>query len=306
MKTNDGRFSVVIPTLNRLMCLRRCLESIESQRSHVDEVIVVDAAASSEVRDTVLSMGWTYVPYVHGKGQMTSSRNIGLYISSSDYTTFLDDDAYVRPGFFDSAKSVLDAGVDGVTGHTLNIGQRVGTAPRAGIGKYLGDGLLTASFDSLTKSEEVDHMIGCNMTYRTTLLKKVGGFIELSGGGCSTFDEVEVCNVLKAFYSAKLLYSPGVNVDHEGAPRTVLHRFTSQYYFGVTLNATILHRMCRSDVVARRQFWRTMQFTPKRRYLGVIKGYLGGMRLPQQLILKRSVVDGTRLDSLGKFLSDGT
>ena len=104
------RVSVLIPTLDRQLFLRKVLDQLRTQTIPPYEVIVVDQTPIGR-RDLNLEEDFRDLPlkmiYLDRPGQC-SSRNIGLQKSSGDYILFLDDDDEIPPTLVESHLESLD------------------------------------------------------------------------------------------------------------------------------------------------------------------------------------------------------
>lgn len=236
--------SVIIATLGRPECVRRCLEHLQ-QQSLTHEVIVVDGSPDDLTRDVVAEYpGVRYIQNPRGWGRMTASRNIGSLVATGDVLAFIDDDAYAHPRWAEEIiRPYVDAGVGAVGGRALNGIPGEEREGRDEVGRLTRDGFINGFFAVNTGGiVDVDHIIGCNMSFRREVLTSLGGFHEFYPGFCSTYEEVDLClRVKKKGY--RVLFNPAAAVDHEGAPRKVGKRFDAAYSFRVTRNhATLLVR----------------------------------------------------------------
>jgi GT2 family glycosyltransferase len=102
------------------------------------------------------------------------------------------------------------------------------------IGVVRNDGFLTEGFDGDPgKLIEVEHLIGCNMSFRKDVLHKIGYIDEIYGQG----GRWEVDLTLRAIMAGyKVLYNPKAVVDHLGSPRQEIKRFSLVYNFRMTRN----------------------------------------------------------------------
>lgn len=84
--------SVVIPTFNRAERLRNALLSVRRQLRSADEVIVVDDGSTDDTQ-VLLSTEFPEVVTVFqdNKG-VSSARNLGIFLSRSEWIAFLDSD----------------------------------------------------------------------------------------------------------------------------------------------------------------------------------------------------------------------
>jgi glycosyltransferase involved in cell wall biosynthesis len=93
-------FSVIVPTHERAILLRRALASIKSQVCPVDVEVIVISDASDPATDAVctelLGKGDMYIRRNGAKGP-SASRNLGLSLVKGNYVLFLDDDDAWHP-----------------------------------------------------------------------------------------------------------------------------------------------------------------------------------------------------------------
>jgi glycosyltransferase involved in cell wall biosynthesis len=85
--------SVIIPTHNRPLLLKRAISSVMNQTEPVDEIIVVDDTNSSATKELIDSLNISNIKYIKNSDKgASSSRNLGAAIASSSFLAFLDDD----------------------------------------------------------------------------------------------------------------------------------------------------------------------------------------------------------------------
>jgi len=90
-------YSVIIPTKNRLDCLKEAVQSVLGQTARASEIIVIDDASDDQRSGEWLrSLGDARIRYVYNETSRGGSgaRNQGLDLVSEGipYTAFLDDD----------------------------------------------------------------------------------------------------------------------------------------------------------------------------------------------------------------------
>jgi len=233
--------SVIVVTLNRPECVRQCLMRLGAQQPPADQIIVVDA--SSDQRTRVLVAEFAGVLYLHnpsGYGHMTESRNIGLMHATGEIIAFLDDDSYAHDGWLANlASSYADPSVGAVGGRALNGVAGEEQADAGEIGRLRPDGLLTGNFAvDPGRTIEVDHLIGCNMSFRRDVLAALGG-LRPDYPGTEVREESDLCiRVRRLGY--RILFNPTACVDHIGAPQAVGRRFDARYAFYAAQNHCIL------------------------------------------------------------------
>lgn len=239
------RVSVIIVTLNRPDCVQRCLDCLRAQDPLPHQIIVVDASANDHTRLICEQYaGLIYLRNERGFGHMTQSRNIGLQEATGDVLAFIDDDAFAHEGWLANiAQPYEDRAVGAVGGRVIQ-GTR---APEpwveiSKIGKLMPDGELYAGFDTDSgRILEVDHMMGCNMSFRRSVVAQLGGFRD-------DFPGTEVCeesdmSLRVRRLGSKILYNPTAVVTHVGAPQFKGRRFDARYnYYAGHNNAVLLIR----------------------------------------------------------------
>ncbi len=96
-----AKITIIVPTLNEEACLRNMLEHTFDccyKREHV-EVIVVDAGSDDNTVKSVEDMNVRVVSDRKLRGKKYASLNVGLYLSTSPVTMFLDADTWLPPSF---------------------------------------------------------------------------------------------------------------------------------------------------------------------------------------------------------------
>jgi glycosyltransferase involved in cell wall biosynthesis len=104
------KFSVLLPTRNRLELLRYAVESVRRQ-SHADwEIVVSDNDSSEDVAGYVASLGDARIRYVRTARfvPVTENWNNALAHSSGDYVVMLGDDDCLLQGYFDRVGELIE------------------------------------------------------------------------------------------------------------------------------------------------------------------------------------------------------
>lgn len=206
-----GTVSVVICTYNRKQWLERCLGSLEGMTRKADEVIVVDGPSNDGTRERILElqgMGKVRLVPQSALEGISAARNLGLEAASGDITCFIDDDAVAEPGWLEQILiAYKDDRVGGVGGPVLDIEGRLAMGRNA-VSRY-GDWYDESKGGDLSGLYPV--MVGCNMSFRTTVLREVGGFDPFFR---FHQDETDAClRVLLNGYEIR--YVEGAKVKHE-------------------------------------------------------------------------------------------
>ncbi len=228
------RTSIIIITLNRPDYVRKCLAKLNQQTVKPGQIIVVDASRNNLTKQVVKKFaGVLYMNNQKGIGKMTTSRNLGLTQATGDIICFLDDDSFAGPDWLENIlKTYKDKNVGAVGGRALNNLPDEAKIGLDRIGKF-SEGVLYGFFAADPgKIIEVDHIMGCNMTYRREVLQKLGGFREDYTGISGLREDSDPCfRVRKLGY--RILFNPKAWVEHLGAPQASGNRFDYRYqYFG--------------------------------------------------------------------------
>ena len=255
MSNTPTTLSVVVVTLNRVDCLQICLERL--LRETPEQVVVVDGSTDTATRDLVAE-GFPSVEYVRnesGYGHMSRSRNLGLARCRGEVVAFIDDDAYVHPGWREGLLAAYadDPRIGGVGGRALNGQPGEVTEGRDRIGRLTAWGTIEGNFAADPgRTIEVDHLIGCNMSWRRSVLTELGGLRELYPG-TEVREESDIALRVSAL-GYRLRMTPAAVVDHVGAPQSKGRRFDERYVYYAARNHAVLLWMHGGPASGR--FWR--------------------------------------------------
>lgn len=121
------KISIVIATKNRLLDIIKCIESILIQKLLPDEIIIVDASDTQELKSEIEHRVGKKVKkiYIHTKPGTNFQRNIGVEASCGDIIFFLDDDVILDEEFVKEIVKVFkndkEGKIGGVCGDITNI-----------------------------------------------------------------------------------------------------------------------------------------------------------------------------------------
>lgn len=104
------KFSVLIPTRNRLSYLKQAIESVRSQNEQNWEIIVADNASNEDVKAYIDSFKDDRIHYFrHEKViPVTDNWNFSLEKAGGDYFIMLGDDDALLPGYFSRMKNLIE------------------------------------------------------------------------------------------------------------------------------------------------------------------------------------------------------
>jgi len=194
------------------------------------EIIVVDSCSSD---DTAKLQHKYPIRYLRIKERCRQrARNLGISVARGDVIAFLDDDVVVDKCWL---KHLLETynhdSVGGVGGRVIPYGEgRDYYVPikHYEVGVVKKDGLVLGNFDTpLPEPIEVDHLVGCNMSFRRELLLAVGGFDENFKGNCFR-DDTDLCLRIKRL-GYKLVYQPKALVWHKFRGKKVSNEWVYWY-----------------------------------------------------------------------------
>ena len=203
--------SVVVCTYNRREWLERCLAGVQALDPRPLEVIVVDGPSTDGTRlylERMQSQGQVRVVPQPSLGGISAARNLGLEAAKGDVVCFIDDDAVPERHWLAAMLSRYDAGkVGGVGGPVLYMSGELAMGRNA-VSVY-GDWSDESKGQSIEGLYPV--MVGCNMSFRSSVLRAAGGFDPYFR---YHQDETDAClRVLKSGYEIR--YSEGAAVRHE-------------------------------------------------------------------------------------------
>ncbi len=176
------RISVVICSYNGQRTIRDCLEGLLKLDYPNFEVIVVDDGSTDATAAIARDYGCQVISS-ENRG-LSNARNVGMEAATGELVAYIDDDAYPDPHWLAYlAATFLSTEHAGVSGPNIAppgdgpIADCVANAPGGPVHVLLSD-------------QEAEHIPGCNMAFRKTHLKAIGGFdpqFRIAG------DDVDVC-----------------------------------------------------------------------------------------------------------------
>jgi len=174
-------FSIVIPTYNRPLLLRRALLSVRAQRFRDFEVVVVDDGSDLSCAPAVEEFADLPLRFIYqGSNQgAASARNAGIDASRGRYITFLDDDDEYLTSFLEETHATL-VGAEGRVFFTwcgaelLNYSAKDATEFTTTTRTFSSSCTLNSS--ALEQLFSIG--IGFGVTVKADCLKKIGGFNE--------------------------------------------------------------------------------------------------------------------------------
>lgn len=245
MATSDAagdRATVVVITWNRPTYVESCLSHLDQLPQRPHQVLVVDASPDSRTAEVVARYPWAdRVAFPGGAGHMTASRNEALHHATGEVVCFLDDDVQVHPQWLDRLLDAFaaDEQIGAVAGRTLNGQPGEESIGVDNIGRVLSDGGLTGNFAADPgKLVEVDHGIGANMSFRRSVLARLGGFRD-DFPGTALREDTDIYLRARAL-GYRAVFAPEAVVEHVAAPHVKGKRFDWRYLFWGRHNHALL------------------------------------------------------------------
>jgi GT2 family glycosyltransferase len=241
-------YDVVIPTYCRTSCLLKALNAISKQSLLPKRVVIIDASDDDVTKHALETYHSPFqIDYEKnelGRGNTPNSRNKAMRYVSADIVAYLDDDSYPRQTWAESMLGTYSRFPEAVAvgGRTLNGVKYEELQPVNDVGKIHANGRLSGNFAAPVDAEiDIDHMIGANSSWRTDSLRQLGGhFDSVPPGPFGLLEETEVCLRARKL-GWRIVFSPGMIADHEGAPQPKSTRFSLKYGYQHARNSTFTY-----------------------------------------------------------------
>jgi len=183
--------SVVVCSYNGSATIRDCLKGLQQLDYPAFEVIIVNDGSTDNLAEIVKEYPVKLITTVN-RG-LSSARNTGLYQAKGEIVAYIDDDAYPDPHWLNYLSyAFLSTQYAGFGGPNIAppedglIAKCVANAPGGPVHVLLTD-------------EIAEHIPGCNMAFRKSVLIEVGGFDPTYR---TAGDDVDICwRIQKAGYS---------------------------------------------------------------------------------------------------------
>lgn len=210
-KKTAKKLSVIIATYNRPKAAYNL--ALQTRQIQSDaQIIIVDQMKTSQCEANKLSLN--RIEYINLETpHLAKARNAGLDVAIGDIVLYLDDDVEItKDTLSEHVRAYSDPKVVGVAGRVINDGEIVPQVSSVETGKtnFLKTFFLQQFWS--TKKQLVDFPYGCNMSYRTSALRKVGGFDSFFS---RIFDEIDMG--LKMQKEGSVLFVPSALVYHHKA-----------------------------------------------------------------------------------------
>ena len=167
--------SIIIPTGGRIDSLVKCLESIQRYATE-SEIIVVGQTTDPSTRGFVLDKFPSVRYFESQESSAVVKRNLGIVHASNEILVFVDDDVIVESAWLKNLlRHYEDNSVGGVGGKVKTSGlETMSSNYRTGV---IDDGFVVGNWNpSAVHAFDVQHLLGCNMSFRKTPVVRLGGF----------------------------------------------------------------------------------------------------------------------------------
>ncbi len=199
---NWPRMSVVVCTYNGSRTIAQCCAELLNLDYPDYEIIVVDDGSRDNTASIVSQYDVTLIQTEnHG---LSAARNIGANASTGEIVAYIDDDAWPDPHW------LRYLAIAYATGDFAGVG---GPNIAPATGSEIADAVANAPggpIHVLLTDDIAEHIPGCNMSFRKSALKAVGGFdasFRVAG------DDVDLCWRIQA-EGWKLGFTPAAMVWH--------------------------------------------------------------------------------------------
>jgi glycosyltransferase involved in cell wall biosynthesis len=238
-------------TSERLAQLRRTITSLLNQTyQHKEIVLIVDHNPDLHFRLADLASEGIRIASNRGKPGLADARNSGIALANGEIVAFIDDDADADSHWLERlVECYRDPAVIGSGGRILPAWDEDVRAPSWLPEEFLW--VVGCSYRGMAESGPVRNVIGCNMSFRSSVFTEIGQFDTEIGrikNQPLSCEETEMCiRALKRWPDKKIVYNGEAVVHHHVSPsRRTLRYFTRRCYFE-GISKVIVRRLCGAD-----------------------------------------------------------
>jgi len=204
-------------TEDRWHDLIEAVESVARQTVQPHQIVVaIDHNPALLARVQAQFPSVTVVTNEQERG-LNGTRNSGVAVATGKIVAFLDDDAVANPDWLEQLQAAYTAE------HIAGVGGKINPLWLSGRPRWFPEEfywVVGCTYRGLPEAPApVRNLIGCNMSYRRTVIEQLGGFrngIGHVGGRPQGDDETEFCIRLhQAMPQVTLLYQPLAQVAHK-------------------------------------------------------------------------------------------
>ncbi len=234
MKSDN--ISIVIPTKDRMVDLKRCLESINEQLEKGDEIIIVDGGDINQTKQMLIPFSNNNIKVIgDASSNIPHALNLGIEMARNDIIGFVNDDIEFQSNWIKNLKYWYKELPDAVSigGTTNNVNKRKVESifarhitisklyDKLVVGGALNKTAIITEWGSFsigngepTNPIRVSSFSGANMVLLKSVLKEIGGFNTIFKYAC-----FEAYSYIKLLQMKKNVYLvPGCSVKHYPNP----------------------------------------------------------------------------------------
>ena len=227
------RLTLAIATCGRVDALERCLAAVQAQTRAPDEIIIVDQAASDEVRVAIRGSRLLIRYFEQPRLGLSASRNLALAKATGDVLAVTDDDCFPDREWAAAVTKAMEAdpSLTGVTGPVLH---PEGPPPAHRCETSSRPSLKTRIYAGRTIPWVVGS--GGNFAMRVEDLCKIGGWDERLGVGTKGMAG-EDCDIIDRLLAVGgvIRYDGGAIMRHEW--QTFEKRKATRWSYGFGIGA---------------------------------------------------------------------
>lgn len=209
--------SIVTPTLKRKNNIIKLLNSLNTEKKWIKEIIIVEQVDNNQskfkevAKQNSISLKYTFLP----TKSTSKAKNIGATQATGEIILFLDDDVVATKKLIQNhIQNYTDPSVAAVCGRSITTGQEVEES-RTDTGRISNLGTFSDGYSSTVK-QEIDTVIGCNASWRKSVFNEIGGFDEQFTGNAMREESDLSLRAKKVGY--KILFEPKALVYHTREP----------------------------------------------------------------------------------------
>lgn len=254
----ETKASIIIPTGHRANALYECLRSLD-RLAGGSEVIVIGEKDDEDSR-RILCENFPAMKYLEAdESSAVTKRNMGIAQASNEILVFIDDDVVIGESWLPMLLTHYnDPSVGGVGGRVRMVIRRSESgAYGTGIVK---DGFVIANWDvDSSTAFEVEHLPGCNMSFRRSLVQKVRGFDNVFRA-FNFREETDLCFRIRGL-GYRLIFEPRGSLIHMALGQRDIGLRWTYFYVRNTLYLYLMYQFRRNDSLTR--FLKSLFFPPR-------------------------------------------
>ena len=217
------RFSIVIPTYDRIEMLSECLRAlgeIEYPRPEFEVLVVDDAGARPAAPGALPTPAGVTIHFLRldENGGPAAARSLGARHTAGEYLLFMDDDCRARPDLLRQLDRVLNESPD------VLVGCRVEFVPRQDLVAAASQAIMDTSYGYFNSDPgDARLFAGSCLAIRASRFHALGGF----DPSYRTYEDYDFCTRCRSA-GVRLVYASEAVVLHYASPG--LRRFWIRHY----------------------------------------------------------------------------